>query len=287
MTSPTIGLQPRMQREDFSLDELDAGLSDVLATSATSAVTEGPTTLRALGIGELEAAKSSQFNRPDFVKALESLEGGADLGDVADTLRGSIPSVPRADAEARIKDAGLSHVLKLPAGESIREPALAIMLDRARTRVEREATLARGPHGVVPTALSVGTSFLVGALDPLNVAAAFVPVVGELRYAKLLESAGTSAMRRIGVRAGVGALEGGVGMAALQPIDWFAHSQEGQDFTMAEALRNVAFGAGLGAGLRSGGGAIADVFRGRARKPLYPFAEGEHREVCRRSSAPG
>ena len=48
----------------------------------------------------------------------------------------------------------------------------------------------RGPQGVIQSALSVGTSFLVGAVDPINVGSAFIPVMGELRYAKLLMIAG-------------------------------------------------------------------------------------------------
>lgn len=271
MASPTLGLMPRLQRPGFSLDELDAGLGEVLATTAGEALTEGPTG-QVAGIMEIARAES-QFTPPDFEKAIGDLQAGGDLADVADQLRGSVPVVPRAEAEARVKDAGLSHILKVPG--DVREPALAIMIDRARERAEREATLARGPSGFVPGALSVGTSFLAGALDPINLGSAFIPVVGELRYAKLLESAGTAALSRAGVRAGVGAAEGAVGMAMLQPLEWYARTQEGQDFTMADALRNVAFGAGLGATLRSGGGVIADVFRGRAGRPLYPFAEGE------------
>ena len=51
----------------------------------------------------------------------------------------------------------------------------------------------RSPHRWVPL------------LDPLNIASAFVPVVGEARYANLLARA-ASPLGRAGVRAGVGAL---------------------------------------------------------------------------------
>ena len=47
-------------------------------------------------------------------------------------------------------------------------------------------------------------------LDPVNVAMAFMPVVGEARYGRMLAAAGESVLGRAAVRAGVGAVEGGV-----------------------------------------------------------------------------
>jgi hypothetical protein len=153
------------------------------------------------------------------------------------------------------------------------------MMERARGRQERASTIARGPSGIIPTALSVGTSFAVGALDPVNIAAAFIPVVGEARYAKLLaDAAGTlpaTVGERLAARAGIGAASGAVGMAAIEPIAAYAKTQEGQDYTFAHALRSVIFGAFLGSALHTGGGAIADALRSRAGRPLYPFDIGE------------
>src|SRR5262249_8950021 len=133
----------------------------------------------------------------------------------------------------------------------------------------------RGPQGFVPSALQVGTSFLVGAVDPINIAAGFVPVLGELRYGKLLVSAGESALGRAAIRAGVGAAQGAAGPARLELLDWWAHTQEGRDFGMSDVLHNVLFGAALGGGLHAAGGFAADVYRGARGRPLYPFGRGE------------
>jgi hypothetical protein len=183
------------------------------------------------------------------------------------------------EAKAKVKDAGLDKALTLPDGEDMSSPALDIMMERARGRQERASTIARGPSGIIPTALSVGTSFAVGALDPVNIAAAFIPVVGEARYAKLLaDAAGTlpaTVGERLAARAGIGAASGAVGMAAIEPIAAYAKTQEGQDYTFAHALRSVIFGAFLGSALHTGGGAIADALRSRAGRPLYPFDIGE------------
>jgi hypothetical protein len=185
------------------------------------------------------------------------------------------PRLDIAAARERVQQEGLEKQLHLPDQPDIPEAQLAIMMRHARERTEREATIARGPQGFMPSALQVGTSFLVGAVDPINIAAGFVPVLGELRYGKLLASAGESALGRAAIRAGVGAARGAVGQAALEPLDWWAHTQEGRDFGMSDVLHNIMFGAALGGGLHAAGGFAADVYRGARARPLYPFGPGE------------
>lgn len=187
----------------------------------------------------------------------------------------SIPTLGKVEAAERVKAAGLEKDLKLPDQDAIAAPVLDIMISRARDRRERETTMQRGPQGVLPWAGSTVTSFLVGAIDPLNVASSFIPVMGELRYAKILAGAGENLASRSAVRAGVGAASGVVGQAALEPLDWYAHTQDGRDFGMADVLHNLVFGAALGGTLHAGGGAISDVWRSRAERPLYPYDIGE------------
>lgn len=255
---------------DVGIHELSTSTGALLETTAAEAASEWPVRQLA-GMRELAEAKGE---REDLGSAIARVQAGEDPADVM-ARPATAPEIPVAEARERVKQAGFEKSLHLPEQGTIREPALNIMLDRARARRERETTISRGPSGIVPSALSIGTSFLVGAVDPLNIASAFIPVVGELRYAKLMADAGTSAFARAGVRATVGGAAGAVGSVPLTGIEALAHTEEGRDFTYADALRNVLFGTVLGAGLHSIGGAGADVLRRRKGKELFPFAPGE------------
>ena len=228
--------------------------------------------MQAAGIVELNAAEGGDTDQPQTDILGNALGGNRQIvGDMK-----SVPRIDRAAALGRIKAAGLEGQVKLAdRQEEFAEPSITIMLDRARERAEYEATIRRAGDGALQTATRYATSFLVGAIDPLNLATSFIPIMGELRYAKLLASAGGGAASRAGVRAGVGAAQGVVGQALLEPLDWWAHTQEGRDFGMADVMHNLAFGAILGGVLHSGGGAIADLFRARAGKVAYPFGPGD------------
>jgi hypothetical protein len=261
--------------DGFNLESLDkdvgkygSSFGEYLGAKAGQAIFEGPTA-QAIGIAELGNALA---DRPS-----PSLDDGMQAGlDYPGIVRPADAKVPSSVARERVKAEGLDKVLKIPDGD-INTRALDIMINRARERHEREATVARGPDGLGAGALGVGTSFLVGALDPLNVATAFVPVVGELRYAKMMADAGGLA-GRTGVRAATGAGSGAVGMAALQPLEAYAASQEGRDFTFVQALQNIGFGAALGGALHTGGGLLSDTIRARQGRPQYPYDIGEPHE---------
>ena len=97
------------------------------------------------------------------------------------------------------------------------------------------------------------------------------PAVGEARTAKLMAAAGDSLAQRAGARFAVGAAQGAVGTAALQPLEAWARTQEGQDFTAAEAVRNVLMGAGLAGTMHGAGGLVGDAWRRATGRPL-PYA---------------
>src|SRR5262249_30631835 len=96
---------------------------------------------------------------------------------------------------------------------------------------------------------------------------------------KLMAAAGESVLKRFGVRFGVGATQGTLLSAAMQPLTAYAHTQEGRDYTFAEALHNVLMGAGLFGLLHSVGGAGVDVVRRWRGRPLYPFDFQEPHDI--------
>lgn len=270
---PIITDGPTMAPEDKGISEFHSGMSESLGAAASEALSDLPT--RQL-YGLLSKPITDDNFAPSQTDALGNIVPNGP--GIAEEAKPATAPVDIIDANDRVKKAGLAPFLKLPDQPDIPPAQLEIMMTRAQQRRERDATMERGPQGFVPSALSVGTSFLVGAVDPVNVAAAFIPVMGEMRYGKMLADAGESAASRFAVRASVGAAQGAVGQAALEPLDWWQHTQDGRDFGMADVLHNVMFGAALGGALHSGGGMVSDIIRRRQGRALYPFGPGEPME---------
>lgn len=169
------------------------------------------------------------------------------------------------DQTRRITDAGLEGHLKPQQGYSA--AMLDVIIDRKRGELERAATREAAPAAWAPLGLAAGLG--VSLLDPLNVASAFVPVIGEQRALALLGKAG-SAWGRAGARAGIGAVEGAAGAAMVEPIIAAARTQEQAEYGMFDALGNIAFGAVFGAALHPAAGAVGDWLRGR-RGQRHPW----------------
>jgi hypothetical protein len=281
---------PALEPVNKGIDEFDVGRMESLGAAVSEAFADNPTA-QLSGIQQIDRAAGNDIDW-GMVHSGIPTPGIAEQNKIA----AAAPRIDIMDANHRVKQAGLAPHLKLPDQPDIPPAQLEIMMARATARREREATMERGPGGVVQGALEVGTSFLVGAVDPLNVASAFIPVMGELRYAKLLAGAGEGVAARAGVRAAVGAAEGAIGQAAIEPIDWWSHTQDGRDFGMADVLHNIMFGAVLGGALHTGGGTVGDIYRARKERPTSASrwkptrhgmicAPGSNRRHCRATSA--
>jgi len=167
------------------------------------------------------------------------------------------PLLTAEQARARIKEEGLDLTVD---DAGIRAGALDILIERKREETKRKFILDNAPASTVPVQLLAG--FAASVLDPINVASAFVPIVGEARYASMLARAGQSVAARAAVRAQVGAVEGAVGAAMLEPLILYASARDQADYDLTNSLLNVAFGSALGGGLHSAGGLIGDLRRG-------------------------
>lgn len=177
--------------------------------------------------------------------------------------------VAKADAEAQVKQAGVK--ITVP-DESYTADALAMLIKRQQDNARRADILSRAPTGFMPSTARFTAELAAGIADPLNVAAGFVPVLGEARVAQMMARAGDSFLARSGARASIGAIEGGTSIAAIEPLNYGAHQQLQDDYTMADSLMNIGFGSLLGAGLHVGGGALSDMLRGGAAHPAARYA---------------
>lgn len=188
-------------------------------------------------------------------------------------------ALPKADAMLKVDAADLNGHLTVD-DNGITDAALGILIDRKREELQQQQTLARARGGVGEGAARLGVALGTSLLDPVNVGLAFVPVVGEARYARILAGAGAGGLfGRSAVRAGVGAVEGAAGAAIVEPLIYSAKQQEQADYAMSDSLMNLAFGTIFGGGLHVVGGAGADAVRAwRGRLPIdVPEAAAEIR----------
>jgi hypothetical protein len=128
--------------------------------------------------------------------------------------------------------------------------------DLKREELKRKSILSRGQGGVLETLGQFGVGLGVSALDPLNIASAFIPVVGPTRYALWAARMGTT-----GARAARGSIEGAVGATLLEPVIYAGARQEQADYDATDSLLNIAFGTVLGGGLHAGLGKIGDLIQ--------------------------
>lgn len=218
---------------DYTQDDIEAAPEAVRSATVEQAKSDllGPSILRAM---ELNAASSP------------GARGG-----------GTYVKKYSADAAKQyMADAGLDGEFTFD--REYNEPELRIMADRKRAELKRQSILARADQSKTAIAGRFGLTLATSFLDPLTVATAFVPVIGEAKYAQLLGKAG-GAFGRAGVRATVGAAEGAVGAAITEPVIAGAKYQEQADYTLADSLLNIAVGTVLGGGLHTVGGLVKDA----------------------------
>lgn len=214
----------------------------------------------------LGAAVGNTFNENISVLGYDALKTkSANSGEKLD----------RATAEGAIKEAGVK--LKVP-DDGYTKEALDILIKRQRDQAARQSVMDRTPWSWLGSPVRGTAMLLTGLTDPLNVASAFIPVVGEARAASMLAKAGTGLAARAGARAVIGAAEGAAGAAILEPAIYGLHTQLQDDYSMSDSLVNIAFGGLLGGGLHAVGGSAGDILRS-GPDPYARFAGLETKQV--------
>jgi len=142
------------------------------------------------------------------------------------------------------------------------------------------SVLSRAPTGLLSKAALLGTAFAVSALDPLNIASGFIPFFGEARYSALLANSVGKFGKAVS-RAKVGFVEGSLGAATLEPLNYGLSKYEQRDYTLGNVLENIMFGGVLGGGLHSGVGSIYDAFAKNKPIQLAEPIEGNGRIITK------
>jgi hypothetical protein len=231
----SMGLDPLRNVRDVGVDQYRAGLGEYLDAVASDAWANNP-----------------------VMQGVRLLQAG--IADETAKDRGEQLLTP-AEASDRGRDMGLRFEAPIAEG------AFNVIADAKRNQLANEAVFKRARledgYGTLHWLLGGGTEFLVSAADPLNIASAFVPVVGEARYAMWAARLG-----RLPAALAKGAVEGAAGQAMLEPLQALHARQMGDEYGMLDTLTNLAFGGGLGVvlhGAAYGAGAGFRFLRDRYR----------------------
>jgi len=145
--------------------------------------------------------------------------------------------------------------------EDEKQSTVDIIVSRKKAEIERQSIIQRGPQGFLPATAKLATSLVTSIADPINLAMMFIPIVGEARFAAMVARAGLT-----GARFGKGAMEGLVGIAAVEPLVYTAATREQSDYDLVDSLIAVTFGGVLGGGLHVGVGKLKDF---NTRRKFY------------------
>ena len=151
-----------------------------------------------------------------------------------------------------------------------------IMVREKNEERARQNIMMRGPKGswnplsggFYVGAAKFATGLATSMVDPINIAASFIPVFGQTNFARLVARQGF-----IKARAIRGAVEGAVGATLVEPIVYGVAQSLQADYDMYDSFLNVTFGTVLGSGLHVGAGKLKDI--NTRRKFNEKIAEGK------------
>lgn len=229
---------------DFENPLLQSQGYDLLKPTTGQALKAG------LGLGQLEAPVN-------YLRDLDTYNNG--------------PGV-KLTPEAANKEYGIPGYLNFD--RELAPEAARVMRERTLKRLSFDDVLNRASTAQNVGAL--GANFVGQMFDPINLATAFVPVTKIPGVSTMMTSLLTK--NPFTQRAAIGAVEGTVGQALIEPI-YIAGDQLGFDeHTNADVMRNLAFGTIFGAGAHVTLGAGAD-----AAKFLYGKALSTHNVAVEKS----
>lgn len=256
----TRRVEPNRRLAAMGLDGIPATTGDVLAATARETWVRNPLPSIARAF-----ARGRQYTQDDFLTLSTTAEDGPDTPQVR------VLSAQEANEQYGIKG-------ELSFDRSTPLPVAQEMFYLKRDELERRDVLRRAKGGAGQALATFGVGLGVSALDPLNIASAFIPVVSQARYGIWLNQARTAG-QRAGVRAGVGAAEGAAGALALEPLVYGVAASEQADYDAVDSMLNVAFGTALGGGLHVAAGGVGELRTRRERRRLERLVDDARKQA--------
>jgi hypothetical protein len=146
--------------------------------------------------------------------------------------------------------------------EDTREGVVNYLVERKKLELERSNIIARGPDGKLAKSFFFLESLATGFIDPINIGASFVPVVGQVRFANMVARSGKNIARMK-----KGFVEGLVGNAAVEPLVYGVAQSEQADYDIYDSFTNIAVGGFIGSAAHIGFGRIGDFLAEQRGKP--------------------
>ena len=146
--------------------------------------------------------------------------------------------------------------------EDTRKEVVDYLVKRKELEMERASTIQRGPQNIFAKGSFFLTSLATSFADPVNIAASFVPVVGQAKFAGMVAKSGKNIARMK-----KGFVEGLVGNTAVEPIVYGVHKSQQSDYDQYDAFINIAAGGLIGTGFHAGFGRIGDYLAKVQGKP--------------------
>ncbi len=276
----------------LSVDDMDVSFTDYLKASITDAYETSPST----AIRRSKDIFESQIGS-DTLADIMSHQDDMSFDPDSVVYTGK-PALDIEEQQRRIDEAGLKGMIKPDAGYN--EDALNIIMQRRQEANDRAFTRELAPDEWAPVGFA--TDLIVGAADPLNIAATFMdplwaakkifPSAAMRLGVDMIEGGATGAWSLAARRAGMGALEGLSGAVAMEPLMYATQTQQQADYGMMNSLMNIGFGAIMGGAMHPAMGALRDwrnAWRNRnnplAHKPWETVAPTDESEAMRRELA--
>ena len=144
-----------------------------------------------------------------------------------------------------------------------------IIVNRKKDERKRQSIIARGPEGswnpfsggFYVGASKLATGIGISLLDPINIAASFIPVFGQARFAALAARTGFKTARLTR-----GTVEGFAGAIVIEPLVYGLAQKVKADYDHMDSFLNITFGTIMGGGLHVGAGKLKDLNTARKFK---------------------
>jgi len=146
--------------------------------------------------------------------------------------------------------------------EDTRKEVVDYLVKRKELERERANTIQRGPQNIFAKGSFFLTSLATSFVDPINIVASFIPVVGQAKFAGMVAKSGKNIARMK-----KGFVEGLVGNTAVEPIVYGVHRSQQSDYDQYDAFINIAAGGLIGTGFHAGFGRIGDYLAKVQGKP--------------------
>jgi len=146
--------------------------------------------------------------------------------------------------------------------EDTREGVVDYIVERKKLEKERADIISRGPDGKLAKSFFFLESLATGFLDPINIGASFIPVVGQARFANMVARSGKNVARMK-----KGFVEGLVGNTAVEPLVYGVARSEQSDYDVYDSFTNIAVGGFIGSAAHVGFGRIGDYLAEVRGKP--------------------